>query len=635
MPEPTPDHRQCRHLKMDGVRCHNQIPLGHSHCYHHRNNRNPSFVRHKGKIRIPLLEDVSALQVTTTAALHALLNHSLDLKEVRTVLYGVNTAARVLRIDLAEKHWLHQTGQSRPEPVVDFAVIGHEHVAQEDSLTSQTSAQASNNKVADPEPCALSPEPCALSSDPRALSPEPCALRSSPCSSLDPEDHFLTPETFRPFDEKMRIPLPAPGEHDPLRIDDKDWPCPYRFNYCKGPGPKASCHYCSGALRWEDVHPGEPDPGAPGPLPTVLPDWTFSALRDIAAPRVLRGAPSPSPSFGDSVGDQNSEPESDPGAPSLSPSFGDRVGSHDSEPEFESDIAVLVASAEELPARSYRPQATGYRLPGRYQCAPAESATSLFEASLLAKVDEAAIEGVISARDEAGLIRAEPNRQARNFIGFGHPSDGLRLTQFLHHFAFATRIISRDESVHKRSVDARRRDCIAANPISNVVAGHGIGHRQHSAFTGGIGKTVRQAGHGGDGGHIQNDSATLLLHGFDDGADTEINTAHIDAHYPIEVVVRGTAGRAHMGHTSGIDKDMDLPALCDRSKGTLDARPIGNVAGQRLRPATGGHDVLHRLGRGRFVQIDEEDRRPAQSKSLGNGQADSAGAACNDGCPAA
>ncbi|HEY1808466.1 MAG TPA: hypothetical protein VGG42_07870, partial [Acidobacteriaceae bacterium] len=309
-----------------------------------------------------LLEDISALQVTTTAAVHALLNKSLDPKEVRIVLYGVNTAARVLNLDFAQKRWLHQTGQTLPEPVVDFAVMGHEHVALEDPLWPDMSGQKS-------EPASTGDRGPATGDSP-AHTPPPA---KKPSTSLDPEDHFLTPETFVPFDEKMRIPLPSPGEPDPLRIDGQPWPCPYRFDYCQGPGPKASCHYCSGEMRWEDVHPNEPDPGAPGPLPTVDLNWTFVAHRDIAAP----GAPSLSPSFGDRVGGHDPKPEPNPGAPSLSPSFGDRVGGHDPKPEpidnpetripepqsdpepvaEEELLPVLVASAEELP-----PRATGHRL---------------------------------------------------------------------------------------------------------------------------------------------------------------------------------------------------------------------------------------------------------------------------------
>jgi hypothetical protein len=251
---PLPDHHYCRHLKMDGVRCRNQIPLGHIHCYHHRYNRNPAFVRHNGKVRIPLLEDVSALQVTTTATVHALVNNSLDRRDARVILTAVKAATSALRLDLAERRWLRQTGQSRPEPVIDFAVMGHEHVAVED--------------------------------------PIPAAAEEVTCthpSSLDPEDDFLTPATFVPFDAEMRIPPAAPGAHDEL---GPDWPCPYRFNYCQGPGPKASCHYCTGALRWEDVHPNEPDPGAPGPLPTVNLDWTIADHRDISAPTVILSEPS-------------------------------------------------------------------------------------------------------------------------------------------------------------------------------------------------------------------------------------------------------------------------------------------------------------------------------------------------------
>lgn len=304
MSEPTPtqplDHHQCRYLKMDGVRCGRIVPLGHIYCYKHRNNRDPSFVFHHGKRRVPLLEDVSSLQVTATAAVHGLLNGAIDRRDARTVLYGVHVAAGLLRFDLAEKRWLHQTGQTRPEPVTEFTVIGHEHLAVDD-------------------------EPPAVDTP-----------LSTPCSTLDPEEDFYTPEVCQRADSKMRVPLPPPGTRDPL---GPDWPCPYRFEHCKGPGHAAACHYCIGIVRWEDVHPGEPDPGAPGPLPTVNLHWSVVPQRDIAA---LQSTYKPSASGS----------AHEPGAPSLSPRAvrSDRVGSHHSEPNWIEARTPLAGSQDCLPA---------------------------------------------------------------------------------------------------------------------------------------------------------------------------------------------------------------------------------------------------------------------------------------------
>jgi hypothetical protein len=338
---------------MDGVRCGRSIPFGHSHCYHHRHNRNPSFVNLHGKRRVPLLEDIASLQVTATATLHALLNGSLDRRDARTILYGVQVATGILRFDLAEKRWLAQTGQTRPEPAIDFVVMGHEHLAVEDPLP-----------VAVPE---------AASSDP---SPVTANRPSKPCSSLDPEDNLLTAATFIDFDAKLRVPRAAPGAHDELGAD---WPCPYRFNYCKGPGPKASCHYCSGDLRWEDVHPGEPDPGAPGPLPTVDLEWRLSGNRDIAAPQ-----PSAAPAIESPAPiaiHQLALP-----APEILPPIPEPVSecepewAYDQKPRQESEselnLAVLVASADQHSTTDTRPPAPDRDR--RYQCPPAESATYRF-----------------------------------------------------------------------------------------------------------------------------------------------------------------------------------------------------------------------------------------------------------------
>jgi hypothetical protein len=187
----------------------------------------------------------------------------------------------------------------------------------------------------------------------------------------------------------LRVPPPAPGERDELTTDDRsgsDWPCPYRFNYCLGPGPYASCHYCTGAMRWEDVHPGEPDPGAPGPLPTVDLGWAGRRLRDISAPQppaqqqeAQRTAPPlalpapeilpPAPKFADRASEWI--PASAP-RPAAEPES-------DAEP-LETDLAILVASAEpgsQLPAPTRLPAPGSQLPPGQCDlCPPTESATS-------------------------------------------------------------------------------------------------------------------------------------------------------------------------------------------------------------------------------------------------------------------
>jgi hypothetical protein len=327
MSEPTttiPDHHQCRHLKMDGVRCGRGIPLGHTYCYHHRVNRDPSFVRHHGSFRVPLLEDVSALQVTATAAIHALLNKALDAREVRTILYGVKVSTGLLNFDLAQKRWFAKTGQTIPEPVTDFTVEDHEHLAVDDPLPADTPV-------------------------------------SVPCSTIDPEEDFYTPEFCRRADKGMRVPLPPPGKLDPL---GSHWPCPYRFEHCDGPGHRATCHYCSGRVRWADTHPGEPDPGAPGPLPTVNLNWR---LVPKPSPAPAPAPPAPQPALPAPTPEPQPVPEPEIRVPGLTPLTDSEewidalTPLPDPDPDPVPDpnlVPVLVASADPQPqAPSHQPPA--------------------------------------------------------------------------------------------------------------------------------------------------------------------------------------------------------------------------------------------------------------------------------------
>ncbi|MGA8531419.1 MAG: hypothetical protein WB622_17000 [Acidobacteriaceae bacterium] len=343
MSEPTttiPDHHQCRHLKMDGVRCGRGIPLGHTYCYHHRVNRDPSFVRHHGSFRVPLLEDVSSLQVTATAAIHGMLNKSLDPRETRTILYGVQVASGLLRVDLAEKRWLAESGQAIPEPVTRFVVQGHERLAVDDTPQHHAGSEKEGSEAAD------------------------LPAEQRPCSTLDPEEDFYTPEFCRRADKGMRVPLPPPGKLDPL---GSHWPCPYRFEHCKGRGHNLSCHYCSGRVRWADNHPGEPDPGAPGPLPTVNVNWRLVPVPPAPQPALPAPTPEPQP-----------VPEPETWVPGVTPLTDSEewidalTPLPDPDPDPVPDpnlVPVLVASADP------QPQAPSHQLPAPDSRLPAPDIT--------------------------------------------------------------------------------------------------------------------------------------------------------------------------------------------------------------------------------------------------------------------
>jgi hypothetical protein len=96
-------------------------------------------------------------------------------------------------------------------------------------------------------------------------------------------------------------------------------------------------------MRWEDVHPGEPDPGAPGPLPTVNLNYFFAPPAGFPAPNPV--PPSPSPMIGD-------RPATHPVPPSPSPVIGDRPAAHPATPSLSPVEACPEPVANRQPAEA-------------------------------------------------------------------------------------------------------------------------------------------------------------------------------------------------------------------------------------------------------------------------------------------
>jgi hypothetical protein len=243
-------------------------------------------------------------------------------------------------------------------------------------------------------------------------------------------------------------------------------------------------------------------------------------------------------------------------------------------------------------------------------------------------MDVTAVEGVVGAGNEAGFVGTDPGGERGYLFGLRHAADGLGGSEFLHHLGFATGIVFGDEPVNKGCVNAGRGNGVTANFFAEIVAGDGVGHGENGALGRGIGEAIRQASHSGDGSHIEDDAAAVLAHGLENRAGTEIDTTDIDAHETVEVGFRSGGESAYVSDAGAVDKDVNRAKGEDGLERAMDGGGVGDVAGEgpgsRSDPGDGGV-------RSRLIEIDEADAGAMAGEGVGDGEADTAGSACDDG----
>ena len=98
-PEPPPaDYttlRRCRALRANGVQCRNNALRGQDLCVSHASNRFPTFPDPR-RLRVPLLEDHSSIQLIATQVMEGLLSGKLKPSSARTAFYGCQVVAGLL-----------------------------------------------------------------------------------------------------------------------------------------------------------------------------------------------------------------------------------------------------------------------------------------------------------------------------------------------------------------------------------------------------------------------------------------------------------------------------------------------------------------------------------------------------------
>ena len=129
--------------------------------------------------------------------------------------------------------------------------------------------------------------------------------------------------------------------------------------------------------------------------------------------------------------------------------------------------------------------------------------------------------------------------------------------QLLKHVLLAAGIVLADEAIDKRGVNTRRGNAVAANVLSNVVARHRIGHREHCPLAHGVREAIGQSGGGGDRSEIQDDSSAARLHVIDDRVHAVINALYVDAEDALEIFFAGSFELADVRNSRIVHEDMD------------------------------------------------------------------------------
>jgi hypothetical protein len=92
-PSPIP---QCQHFKTNGTRCGSPALRNRKFCFFHQRYHDLRHLRRERPslpLRLPLLEDANAVQISVQEVIDAVAEERLDPRRAGLMLYGLNTAA--------------------------------------------------------------------------------------------------------------------------------------------------------------------------------------------------------------------------------------------------------------------------------------------------------------------------------------------------------------------------------------------------------------------------------------------------------------------------------------------------------------------------------------------------------------
>ncbi len=90
--------RICKHIKDDGIRCATPAVNGRHFCYYHCRAHHPGAQVGTRRYRTPIPESVASLQIALGHTLQALGAGEISPRQANSMMYGLNTGARFLRL---------------------------------------------------------------------------------------------------------------------------------------------------------------------------------------------------------------------------------------------------------------------------------------------------------------------------------------------------------------------------------------------------------------------------------------------------------------------------------------------------------------------------------------------------------
>ena len=89
---------ECRHIMPNGAKCHSPAMRGMAYCYFHTPGRRSAQDRvQKKPLKLPALDDRTAIQIAVTQVLNAIGSSKINRRAAGQLLYGLQIASENLR----------------------------------------------------------------------------------------------------------------------------------------------------------------------------------------------------------------------------------------------------------------------------------------------------------------------------------------------------------------------------------------------------------------------------------------------------------------------------------------------------------------------------------------------------------
>src|SRR5690606_23110072 len=156
------------------------------------------------------------------------------------------------------------------------------------------------------------------------------------------------------------------------------------------------------------------------------------------------------------------------------------------------------------------------------------------------------------------------------------------------HLCFAAGIVLFQESIHKSSMNACRRNAITADIVSDVIFRNRECHADNSALTHTVGEPIGKPECRGYRGEVEDHTTPLFFHLPDTRKHRVVNTFRVDIEDAAEILLACRVESTDVRDTCAVHQYVDTVVKRNDVTKDLDyPNVVGNVAGKRLGLSTG------------------------------------------------